>query len=272
MSPKISVRKRFPRTIVVNCDESSQNGHRYFVVGAVFFALKETAEIEKSVQRLEKYLEDAKTKHSLTDTIKWVKVPTSRGQYFDGYKSFLKVFLESRFINFKCMIVDTSKYPLGNRDRWGGDPLVGYLKFYCVFLSDGVLSRYAKYFFDVRLDQYAVRPDCDHRLLEETVVKRFVKKRGPEACLEYCCVKPLDHREHNLLQIADLLVGAVAFVWNEGLQRTSRRSGTRQELVRLIENVRKVDLGKPTAWANNWFNIWELKPKESWASGRVAQP
>jgi hypothetical protein len=263
MAPKISVRKRFPRTIVVYCDESSQNNHRYFVVGGVFFALKESADVSTNTERIEKDLQAIKDKHALNATVKWEKVPTNQGQYFDGYKALLKDFLDAELVNFKCMVVDTSSFPLANPRRWGRDPLVGYLKFYCVFLSDGLLSRYKKYFLDVRMDHYAVRPDCDHKLLEDTVVKRFVKKRRPEPCLEYCSVTPLDHKAHNLLQLADLLVGSVAFVWNGGMLRTSSRSKTRQELVRLIETTRKVDLGKPTAWGNDWFNIWELKPKET---------
>lgn len=263
MAPKLSVRKRFPKTLVVYCDESSQNNHRYFVVGGLFFGLKESANVTKTISQIEKHLESIKKKHSLCGTVKWEKVPVSKGQYLDGYTALLKDFLETKVANFKCMVVDTWRFPLANTLRWGGDALVGYLKFYCVFLSDGLLSRYKEHFLDARMDHYAVRPDCDHELLEDTVVKRFVKKKRPEPCLEYCSVVPLDHRDHNLLQLADLLVGSVAFVWNGGMHRTSSRSKTRQELVRLIETTRKVDLGKPTAWGNHWFNIWELKPRES---------
>lgn len=247
--------------MVVYCDESSHNAHRYFVVGGVFFGLKESADADANIQRLEEALRELKERYELKGTVKWEKVPTRQGKYLDGYIAFLREFLETKAVNFKCMVVDTFKHPLGNRKLWGGDPLVGYLKFYCVFLSDGLLSRYKTYFFDIRIDQFQFRPDCDYKLLEETVRKRFIRKSKPQPCLEYCSVKALDHRGHNLLQLADLLVGAVAFVRHGGMQRVSARSQPRQELVRLIQDTRKVDLSRPTRWAEDWFNIWELQPR-----------
>jgi hypothetical protein len=42
-------------------------------------------------------------------------------------------------------------------------------------------------------------------------------RHGPEYAQAF------NHREHNLLQLADFLVGAVGFVWNGGMQRTSAR-------------------------------------------------
>ncbi len=260
MGAQVRFRTRFPQTIVVYSDESSQNAHRYFVVGGIFFGLRESADVEAVLQQLESHLQTVKDEYGLRGRVKWDKVPTRPGRFLDGYKAFLRGFLEDKRANFKCMIVDTSKYPLGNRKLWGGDPLVGYLKFYCVFLSDGLLSRYHHYFFDIRIDQYQFRPDCDCQLLEDTVERRFIKKKKPEPCLEYCSVKALDERQHNLLQLADLLVGTVAFVWHGGMQRTSARSRSQQELVHLVQTTRKVDLSRPTRWAEDWFNIWELKP------------
>ena len=260
MAPKLKVRRKSPKTVVAYCDESCHTAHRYFVVGGIFFGLTEKADVQANIDKLEKHIEAAKKKYGIFATVKWEKVPVRSGQYLEGYKALLRGVLETKWVNFKCMLVDTTLHPLGNRKLWAGDTLVGYLKFYCVFLSDGLLSRYGKYFFDIRIDHFEFRPDCDYQLLEQTVTKRFVRKSKPEPCLEYCSVQALDHREHNLLQIADLLVGAVGFVWNGGMQRTSARAATRQELVRLIQTVRGVDLSKPTRWAENWFNIWELHP------------
>ena len=261
MVPKVAFKIRFPETVVIYCDESCQNAHKHFVLGGIFFGLREAADVEATIGQLEHQLQEVKNRYGLRDSIKWEKVPTKPGKFLDGYEAFLRIFLEDKRANFKCMIVDTSRYPLANRKRWDGDPLVGYLKFYCVFLADGLLSRYRKYFFDIRVDQFQLRPDCDYKLLEDTVTKRFVKKGKPEACLRYCCLQSLNHRHHNLLQLVDLLVGSVAFVWNGGMKRKSARAETRKRLVEVIQDIRKVDLSQPTEWAADWFNIWELRPK-----------
>jgi len=258
---KIGIQKRSAETVVVYCDESSHNAHRYFVVGGVFFG-SASADVDQNVNQIEQRLQAVKDKYGIKGAVKWEKVPSQEGKFLEGYKVFLTEFLESKQACFKCLIVDTYEHPLGNQKLWGGDPLVGYLKFYCVFLSDGILSRFKNYFFDIRIDQFQFRPDCDHKLLEQTIVRRFIKKSKPEARFEYATVMPLDHRQHNLLQLADLLVGGIAFVWHGGMQRVSARAITRMKLIELIQAKRKVDLSKPTAWAPNWFNIWLLKPSD----------
>jgi hypothetical protein len=84
---------------------------------------------------------ELKNKWGLLDRLKWQKVPTKSGRFFDGYKEFLKSFVETDNVYFKCMVIDTQKYPLNNAKRWAGDALVGYQKFYCVFLPSSAPPR-----------------------------------------------------------------------------------------------------------------------------------
>lgn len=256
---KIGIRSKFDKTIVVYCDESCHNVHKFFVLGGVFFALKPRAEVDAVTRSIEAQLQAVKDKYGLA-TVKWVKVPTKDGKFFEGYKAYLREFLEAEGALFKCMIVDTTKYPLNNRKLWEGDALVGYMKFYCVFLSDGLMQRFPGHFYDIRIDQFEFRPGCDADTLEKTVEARFVKKKSPQPCLRYCSVQALDHRKHNLLQLADLLLGAVAFVWNAGMTRDSAKTARRKELVQMIQDGRHVDLCTPSAWSKHDFNIWLLEP------------
>jgi hypothetical protein len=256
---KLSFLKRFPKTLVAYCDESSTNS-RFLVIGGIFFGFEDSADVEANVRLIENHIAEVKKRHGITHSMKWAKTPSKAGRFLNGYAAVLRDFLETEFAHFKCMVVDTQAYPVDNRQRWGGDWLVGFQKYYCVFLADGLLSRYPNYFFDVRIDDYAFRAGCDAALLQETVQRRHVKRRRPKPCLEYCIVKALNDRQHNLLQLADLLVGAVAFVWNGGMQQTSAKAVHRQELVGLIQDIRKVDLSVPLRWTRSWFNIWQLQP------------
>jgi len=73
-------------------------------------------------------------------------------------------------------------------------------------------------------------------------------------------MRTCDERESNLLQLTDLLVGAVAFAWNGGNSRISARASIRQGLVELLEERLKFRLTSETAWSAQKFNIWRLRP------------
>ena len=241
------------------CDESSQNLRQY-VIGGVYFSPSDPEGGDVVVSRLEQQLTETKDRFALEPgTLKWAKVP-SDGQYLEGYKEFLTVFLEEKRFYFKCMVVDRSKYPLDSRAFMQKDPLLGYLKFYCVFLADGFLRRYPEHFFDVRIHQYQDRPGHTVTDLERTVEARFVKRaQPPKRYLDYCRVRSMPLEGSNLLQLTDILVGAVAFVWNDGRERVSKRSNARRELVELIESKRQMKLDQPTSAATLGINIWRFE-------------
>src|SRR5580658_10984093 len=108
MAPKISVRRKFPKTVVVYCDESCHNAHRYFVVGGIFFGLAERADVQANIEKLEKHIEATKAKYHIFASVKWEKVPSQPGQYLEGYEALLHDVLETKWVNFKCMLVDTT--------------------------------------------------------------------------------------------------------------------------------------------------------------------
>lgn len=252
-----------PETMVSFCDESCHTAHRYFVLGALFFAFREGVNVDDRLQKIEHQLQQKKEQYGLTTRIKWSKIPSKAGRFLEGYKAVMRDALETKSVCFKAMVVDTWKNPLANKKRWEGDQLVGYSKFYCVLLSDGLMSRFEKFFFDFRIDQFEFRPDCDANLLERTAELRFIRKSNPKPFLNHCRVTTANHRNSNLLQLVDLLVGAVAFCWNHPQRSHSAREASKLELVELIKALTGTDPSKPTPWAKVKFNVWLLKPNEN---------
>ncbi len=250
-------RVRPKQCLIAFCDEASQNREQFFVLGAVYFALKEGSDVQDAVTKIEHQLTELKAQSDLLDSVKWSKVPTQAGLFLDGYRAFIKTFLENDGVHFKCMVVDTHKHPLNNRKLWGGDFLVGYQKFYCVFLADGLMLRYPNFYYEIVIDEFA-GVDCSD--VERSVEGRYVKKARPAAAMYYCRVKAGDERKSNLLQLADLLVGAVAFAWNGGMNRQSSRAQVRCALVDWLETELKIKLSESTPLSAEKFHIWELKP------------
>lgn len=225
---KLGITIRPKQYLLAFCDEASHNEQRYFVLGAVYFVLTEGADSRADVANIERQLTELKTKAGLFARLKWAKVPTRTGGHFEGYREFIKSFIETDGVYFKCLVIDTHKYPLNNAERWAGDALVGYQKFYCVFLADGLMQRYPNYYYEIVIDEFA-GVNCDE--LTRMVEGRYVRKVKPKNAMYHCGVIAGDERTSNLLQLTDLLVGLVGFVWNGGMERDSQRAKTRQELV-----------------------------------------
>jgi Protein of unknown function (DUF3800) len=179
---------------MIFCDESSQ-AERFFVLGALYFALKADADHAIEIAKVEKNMREIKAKHGLHGRVKWEKVPSANQKNkLDGYKRLIKVFAATKQVRFKCMVLDTTKYPLDNRARWRGDALVGYLKFYCVFLSDGIMVHYPGHFYDImhstRVPTMAaktVAPSTCRHCVMMMVVRRFCSTLGRSRDLSRYC-------------------------------------------------------------------------------------
>lgn len=225
-----------PNTSVIFSDESSQQALRFFVLGALYIRLP-SKDYGRHIARLESKMAVLKANYKL-NTVKWENVPTPSWK-LEGYKALIRYLASLRtHVRFKCMVVDTHKYPLDAKAITGGDPLVGYLKFYTVFLTSGMMLTQRGYFYDITIDDFTPRPPkCDSRSLAKHVETRYVRISGKKHLKQrHSELKTANEEDSNLLQMVDILTGAVAFCWNGGMLRDSRRSVGMKELVGVIRN------------------------------------
>jgi hypothetical protein len=136
-----------PFTSAIFGDESSQD-ENFFVLGALYFWWK-TEDYKNQIAKFEAELAAIKRDHGIS-VIKWQDVPKPSLK-LKGYKACIE-YLASQTKNvsgvqkgesvggglrFKCLVVDTKKYPLKNKAVGSTNKLIGYLKFYTVQLADG---------------------------------------------------------------------------------------------------------------------------------------
>ncbi len=167
-------------------------------------------------------------------------------------------YLNNTGIGFRCMVIDTHKYSLSSRVFMAGDKELGYMKFVCVFLADGLMKEKGQYYFKIKLDKKTTRPKYSVEDLEDATNSRFLKKAGPdiEKCMHHCSIEEMESKDSSLLQVADILVGAVAAKWNGRIRALGKL-----ELIKYIEDKIGKDLKTPTPAWNDRFNIWEFKAR-----------
>lgn len=242
---------------MIFCDESSQK-EKFFVLGALYFAFKAADDHAVRIAKIESQLKTLKEHYGLFGAVKWGKVPSqTQTNKLEGYKVLIDAFLKAEGMNFKCMVLNTNKYPLDNKVRWRGDALVGYLKFYCVFLCDGIMARFPGHFYDITIDNYTFREGQDSGNLRDSVQGRYLIKTKKRGFDRHCDVTTANDNDSNPLQLADLLTGAVAFSWNGGKSRTSSRSASKCILVKKVEKHFGIELERPRSQRR--FSIWEFR-------------
>lgn len=224
-----------PNTSLIFSDESSQK-EDFFVLGALYLWLP-SKDYKSHIDGLENKLTKLKAEYDL-GTVKWEKVPRP-GRRLEGYKALVRYMASlSQRVRFKCMVVDTHSYPLDHPTINDRDSLVGYLQYYTVFLTDGIMLTQRGYFYDITIDDYSWRPKTGHdsRALGEAVERRYVRKsRKAHLKQRHSQLAVANEENSNLLQLADILAGAVAFCRNGGMDRTSGRSVGMKELADTIQ-------------------------------------
>jgi hypothetical protein len=128
-------------TSVIYSDEASHGIEQFFVFGGLYIRLP-TSSYKEHIQGLENKLAEIKNKYHI-GIAKWEKVPEP-GWRLEGYKA-LVGYLASpevrKFVRFRSMVVDTKEYPLKKKSVGATDKLVGYLMYYCVFLTDAIMLK-----------------------------------------------------------------------------------------------------------------------------------
>ncbi|WP_169864810.1 DUF3800 domain-containing protein [Sutcliffiella halmapala] len=205
------------------------NQDKYMLIGGVWLPDEDRERFKKLIKKLKK-------KHDVNGEIKWKNVSPSKLEF---YLELIDLFFDNYSIRFRCIVVDSRKV---NFEKYhNNDNELGFYKFYYQLLLHWLEpgSNY-KIFLD-----YKRNKDMD-RL---PALKRSLI-RNSSAYIEN--VQAIDSNNSLLIQVADVLIGAVGYQFHGYCTSESKLS-----VISRVESY----IGHPiqgTYQSERKFNIFEI--------------
>lgn len=233
-------------------DESSQNGHRYLVLGTTICSDIDCEAIETQLA------EAARSQITLDEAeplpeLKWEKVKARNVlMYRVTMETYFHLAREGR-LNYYGLVVDTSQ--LDHKAHSAGDSEVGFNK---LFFS--LLFKYARVYKRITPSFYVYLDDRTTRHSLDPIREMLNKKASTQCGLDYDPYKVLQFRKSHtelLIQLTDVITGAIAYQMNEHHQQpnaAAHKVGFAEQLAAMA-NVST--LTKPTPYVGpRGFDLW----------------
>ncbi|MBQ2658591.1 MAG: DUF3800 domain-containing protein [Erysipelotrichaceae bacterium] len=229
-------------TINVYCDESchlENDGKKNMVLGCVFCK-------EDLVKSITKRIKEIKIDHGISPSseIKWTKVSPCK---YELYKDIINYFFDDDSLHFRGLIAPKNTL---DHERFNQTHDDWYYKMYFEMLSF-IISPSCKYniFIDIKDTHSSEKINRLREILSNdnfdfshnTVIKNM---------------QPVRSHEVQLLQMADILTGAISFA-NEG----AGTSKTKMELVGIIQSKSGYSLMKTTPVREEKINLLKWRPQ-----------
>ena len=230
----------------VYCDESRQTQDRYMVFGGIVVY---ASAVEAFSQAMTLW-RDGQNMHA---ELKWTKVSN---QKVAEYKSLVDLFFSlagKNQLHFKSIVFDTTQ--IDYKTYHEGDRELGLYKFFYQFL----LHSFGQYavekdrrmlvFFDRRQTKQKLSTFC-------VILNRGIRKKFRCDCDVVRNVQVVDSKKCDLMQIADVLMGAIGYQNND----CHLRPGARRAKIELADYIARkanlMSLKQNTPRKMKHFGIW----------------
>ena len=226
----------------IYCDEScwealyDMTSHNYAVIGGIWIPARKRQEVKSHINKL-------KTKYGLYGEIKWNHISPKS---VDLYKELVHMFFDDNQIRFRAICIEAAKV---NHKRFNhGNGELGFYKFYFQLIHHWMLMGNSyQVFVDYKLNGY------QHRVQELGSILNNA------STAELTQIQALPSEESVLIQLADVLTGAVA----SGFNSSKLQSNAKQIVRELIENklghsIKGTSAGEPK------FNVFNINLRQDW--------
>lgn len=222
--------------INVYCDESRHTSNPedpFMVIGALFCPRDKKEEIAHRINLVRKEYETWRE-------FGWKTLSPNRR---DFYWSLLELFASEPSLSFRCLVVDRN---ILDHDQFNdGDNELGFYKLYYQMLVHWLRRDCAYHIF---LDWQQNKTQRRFMELRDILSRKLSGKTKIE------CLEPVSSHSIPLIQLADLLIGAVGYSWNE-----RKGSEIKLEFCSAVAKVAGVHtLKTSTALSAEKFNIFHF--------------
>ena len=231
----------------IYCDESChlENDHQVsMVLGAVWCP-------KNTVKSISLKISEIRTKHHipLNMEIKWGKVsPSKLGFYLD----LIEYFFKETDLHFRCLVVPDKS--ILKHEKFSQDHDTWYYKMYFNML---------KQIFDPK-NEYQIYVDVKDTLGSKKIAKLHEVLCNDIYDFDRKIIKKIQLvRSHEvaILQIADLLIGAISFT-NRNLDEGAQSSSAKKAILKRVRELSGHKLRQSTLLKEDKFNVFIWHPRE----------
>lgn len=235
----------------VACDESGKDpSSKYLVIGTIWIDKDNVSEFEKKATEL-------RLKHKCWGEIEWLKLSGSVSEQIkDFYKEFIDLAFKDLKIYFRFIIVKKSTLDTKTYHKNQKTNKLVQLKFMYYSISryaDRFLEQEKKEGLHIIFDSYQESNQSREekwRLETRKFIEKYVGCK-----IEH--FQPCKSHISSLVQLCDVITGAVSTVWNKP---PSKISNTHNEIIGHIQQLSRKDISARTLPTEKDFNIWVWRP------------
>lgn len=224
------------------CDESRQDllvkkssiniNNRYVCIGGIMIGTENREKLKADIKELKK-------KHSVYGELKWGNVSENKLNF---YLELIDMFFNFKDVYFRTVVIDANE--VDNDTYNESDHELGYYKLYYQLVVHWINSGERYYLFT----DYKTNKD-KFRLQK---LKKILNNSCGTECVEV--VQSIDSKESLLLQLQNVLMGAVGYKFNYG---DDGNSLAKKEVVKKIETYLGHEI-IPTGRDYKKFNIFKI--------------
>lgn len=204
----------------IYCDESRQDllvekssiteNNRYVCIGGILLPTENRESLKMKIK-------DLKQQHEVYGELKWGNVSSNK---IDFYLDLIDLFFNDDSIDFRTVVIDATEVDNETFNR--NDHELGYYKFYYQLLYHWIDASENYYIF------------TDYKTNKDGTRLNFLKKILNKACHSSCIevLQAINSKESLLLQLQNVLMGAVGYKFNYGIVGESL---AKQALIKRIE-------------------------------------
>jgi hypothetical protein len=233
----------------IYCDESRQTSEHFMVIGGIIIR-------QENAEAVNEILADYRIDFGMIKELKWGRVSK---RFIEQYKKFIDIFfelIESNKIIFHCIIMDTKKF---RQLQKGKDKEVGFYTVYYYLLLHRFGRRYHSEKhncrFHLKLDQRNSTFPLDrlNKYLNNALIGYGVRYRP------FRSIEPIDSKHHDLLQMVDILIGAIGYEKNQLNVKVGASPAKTELIMHLTKKSGFKNLITNTPKRDERFGIWNFQ-------------